>query len=55
MNNYGALILATVRSTEFAADAAAARLAATTRERSPDQPVRSRVERAGSPVELVGG
>ena len=54
MDNYGAHILATIRGTEFAADAAAARLAATvklaatTRERSPDQPARSSVE-------LVGG
>jgi len=46
MDNYGAHILATVRGTEFAADAAAARLAATIRERA-DQPARSPAERSG--------
>ena len=37
MDQYGAHILATTRRSEFAADAAAARLAAATRERSANQ------------------
>jgi hypothetical protein len=41
MDQYGAHILATIRRTEFAADAAAARWAAATRARSADQPTRS--------------
>lgn len=38
MDQYGAHLLATTRRIEFAADAATARRAAATRERSDDQP-----------------
>lgn len=45
MDQYGAHILASIRRTEFAADAVAARRAAATRERSPAQPQSSDVQR----------
>jgi len=45
MNQYGAHILATIRRTEFAAEATASRRAAALRERSTDQPRSSATDR----------
>ena len=45
MDQYGAHILASIRRTEFAADAEAARRAAATREPAPTQPRTSGVRR----------
>jgi hypothetical protein len=45
MDQYGAHILASIRRTEFTADAVAARRAAASREQSPVQPRQAEVRR----------